>query len=74
MTSSFAPTYALPAPVERALAVLDEDSGAHTQLEEAVQTVPKLTDGSYFLRLSVAVERVQWTVKGARHTDMSEPS
>ena len=49
ITSSFAPTYALPAPVERALAVLEEDSGAQTQLEDAVQTVPKLTDGSYFL-------------------------
>jgi hypothetical protein len=53
MTSSFAPTYAFPAPVDRALAVLDEDSGAQTQLEEAVQTVPKLTDGSYFLWLLV---------------------
>jgi hypothetical protein len=53
MTSSFAPTYALPAPVDRALAVFDEDSGAQTQLELAVQTVPKLAEGSYFLRLLV---------------------
>lgn len=45
-TSSFAPTYALPAPVERAVLVL---SGVQMELEVAVQTVPKDVEGSYFL-------------------------
>lgn len=57
MTSSFAPTYAFPAPVERALAVFEEDSGDQTQFEVAVQTVPKLTVGSYFLVLLVKVAK-----------------